>query len=786
MLGRDIIINRNLLSDLTSALPWIDTRKQAYIWAAHLDGDGCLVHGMYLPDQSTSDNSHQHGLLGSIASTGSVENLGMVETVITGDFLHATAETYVGALAGSVASGASVDNCFASGYSQLNGSRPYLFAGGICGQTSGSISNCLNAMTVLTTWSQGELPQQTGGLAGKADGSATFTDCINLGRVSLADYSATKMNGGICPGSGFSATDCYFDLQLSACAAEEGRALTTAQMTDGTLMAGKPKWTVVKGHYPVLASFDNDYMKILAQPVSFYESDCSAAVTSILELPMGGLSWAKTDDASGSVNLYADYGFVEPAAQGTAALTAMMNSADGRSKAYCPLFLTTADSFEPGIRFVDPKAEEACVAAFGANGVITLAQAIAATDFTSFRNHEATPSIVQFPEMRYFAGIKTLNTQLSKCSSLQEVELPAGLTTIAADAFQGCTQLETVTVPVNLRTVQPYAFRNSQLKQILVHPDNSRFISREGVLFDSDEYIVAYPPQREGTAYMYTDALHGIRSGAFIGIQQLEKLYIGDDWGTYIDLKPNAIPTTMQVYVNDATDNSDYIDAYRYDTTRDWQNIDDADNLQRYFPLKVTSARYATLCIYFDTELPQGITAYYCKGLDETEGEVLFTGIGRQVPSGLPVLIHGTPGIYPLLEYEGHIPNDYDIYDNYQGSGQEGFKVGDQSPTSGTTEGSILTLGRSSQGEVGFFFYSNETNLIPPFRCYLAVETLGSRSLGLRFNEADGIAAAETADVDAAAAPVYDLMGRRVASDGSLRSLPKGIYIKNGKKIRVN
>lgn len=784
-IGHDIIINRDLLSDTETAIPWIDTKKAAYSWKADLDGNGYLVHGMYLPLQSDRDISHQHGLLGSIAADGHVANLGVVETVITDDFSSISdAESYVGSIAGTIETGGVLENCFTSGYIMLKAQQGLLYAGGICGMALGTISDCLNATSVMCT-ERDVMRNQMGGIAGKAD-NAQFIRCLNIGRVSYFDGLTDKWQGGLCPGNGYTKTDCYDDMMMSSCdAGDAGK--TTAQLTGGSIFSGESRWTAATDCYPILKDFaETDYMKLLAQPITFNEGDCSAKIKNILELPLGKISWTMPE-SEGCVNLYADYGLAEPKAQGTTCLSASMNAANGRSKSCNLLFISVPEDYVEGIQFVDENARKACVEAFGTDGVITLQQAMSVTDFAPFVQHQSSSDIVEFPEMRYFTGITRLTNQLSSCSSLEKVELPLGLKSIAAEAFDGCNSLESVSLPVNLTKVEPYAFRKSSLKQILVNKGNDHFLSRDGVLFDEKEYIVAYPPKKEGESYMYTNPINGILTGAFQDIDQLQTLYIGDDEGNYIDLKKNAIPSDMMVYVNDATDNSDYIDTYRYDESRDWQYLDENDNLARYFPLRVTSAKYATMCIYFNTELPKGLKAYYCFQRDDAEaGVARFYELGSMVHAGVPVLIHGDKAaVYPLYESEEDMEEPDDRCEFFEGSGEHGLIVGDQSAGSGTTQGSILTLGHNSKGELGFFFFKSSTNKIPAYRAYLMVETLSANGYGISIEDASGITAPRSEVMQAASSVIYDLSGRKVADSSDLRKLPKGIYIQNGKKICV-
>lgn len=809
--GHDIIINNNLLRSPEDGTPWIDTKKATYSWNAILEGNGFVVCGLYMPKQSSTNHGHQHGLLGRITSTAMVRDMGVVEALITDDLTQVAEDTYVGVIAGSVESGAQIDNCLTTGAILLEGQGGHVYAGGVCGQVSGTISNCLNAASVMSlTRDVMTQNNQLGGIAAKASG-ATLTNCVNIGRVSHYSSNTNPSYGGICPGNGFMATNCYYDLQATACSngndASGIEALTTSQLTDGTRMSGQDRWTVAKGCYPVLNFAANNissnatvlkaYQGMISLPMTIKEGENAASLRNIMSLPLRNVRW-QTTEGSNYINAFMDYGLIEPAAKGTAELLCACQLKNG-GYIYNKKYITVNQDFHRGIQFVDPKAEQACVEAFGSDGAITLSQAASVTDFTDFINHTATDEIVRFPELRYFIGLDRLTDELTSCQMLQEVELPLSLSSIARDAFAQCDALQSVTMPANLTQVEPYAFRGSQLKEIQVSTDNSNFVSHDGVLFDKDRYIVAYPPMREGESYIYTDSINGILEGAFIGIDQLRELYIGDDEGNCIDLRANAIPVEMQVFVNDATDGMDYLGMYLSEQERDWISLYSENHLQRYFPLKVTSALLATMCIYFDTHLPEGMTAYYCYEEDDDEGKLRFNSIGCLVPAGLPVLIKSNKaGTFPLLAYEDGIEEMPETpLARFQGSGPHGFIVGDQSDESGTNMGSILTLGHNSHGQIGFFYYSNSSNKISPYKAYFAYETLdgsaGAKSFSIAFDNLTSITRYENdqepngnATIYPDDTAVYDLTGRKVAKGATGKnSLPRGIYIYKGRRIVI-
>ena len=54
------------------------------------------------------------------------------------------------------------------------------------------------------------------------------------------------------------------------------------------------------------------------------------------------------------------------------------------------------------------------------------------------------------------------------CSNLSSINIPAGLTAIAAYAFKGCSSLTTITVPPNVEFIGNHAFQDSGLKSIVI------------------------------------------------------------------------------------------------------------------------------------------------------------------------------------------------------------------------------------------------------------------------------------------------------------------------------
>ena len=237
----------------------------------------------------------------------------------------------------------------------------------------------------------------------------------------------------------------------------------------------------------------------------------------------------------------------------------------------------------------------------------------------------------------------------------------------------------------------------------------------------------------------------------------------------------------MHIYVNDGSFNSKLFAEYCDKEYSPWSDYID-DHLDIYYPLNVTSAKWATLYIDFPTQLPEGLTAYIADEPDKDNNEVVLHSIGRILPASTPVAIKAEEaGLYPLYKYNGTLPVVNKWENCFIGSfiGQDGrFGVPVNQETA--VEGSMLTLGRNKNGEVGFFKYNGTE--IPPYRAYLTRNNIieGPTSLAIAIGEAiDEISLPTVSSEKRTDAAVYDLQGRRVSPQ------KKGLYIINGKKVVI-
>ncbi|MBO6216642.1 MAG: leucine-rich repeat protein [Prevotella sp.] len=759
-------------------------------WQANYNGNGHSVSGLYIEDYVDTESENlqkQHfSLFGSVYPDGSISNLAVIDTWI--DVSSYSSSKY-GIIAGHMAG--TISNCITQGISATG--NP---CGGICGKVTGKVEDCVSAVFPYTTTLDNFSPFVVE--------NSSYNDNIvkNCLYVTPVTYSSADKG-----------TDKTY---LHNCYWLKGYEPNNSGYTldeIGNALGSLSRWTWKEGYFPTLKTFaDTEIGKLMTLPVRTdkgfeYDANTKTAnnyllgFTKMLEFEPGSTEWSNiygTDfiEADGELGIVVpthtmtnESYFVIPSE--TEAIWTKM----GKTNYFIPM-RTSAVSVENGITFIDSKAEEACVAAFDTNhdNRLSLSELKNVTNeqtLSAFQNATGQ-QIVQFPEFRFFKSVTNLTTQLSGLSNLKEVRLPYNLTTIGGNdggnyiaPFQGCSQLTDITIPGKVTTVSPGAFYGSSVENILVDPFNTKLVSRDGILFDKNNVLISYPNGRSGEEAVVAGVVDGIAEGAIYKVDGLRNLYFDTtDYTTVVDLKEDGIVSDngdlIDVYVSDATYGSVLYNDYLDDDA--WSDYVDADKLHYYYPLKIGSAKAGTLYIGFDTELPAGLRSYIVESDSyPEEAKAYLKKTSNQIPSRSPIVVFAdAPGTYRLFPLEEQL-EPWKMFTNLlNGVGRDGMEV----YQSDADRGSILTLGRNSGGTLGFFYYKG-TDPIKPYRAYLTYEWLNPSKPFVLFSFLDenitgigNVNANDNVNDDA----IYDLNGRKVADN---HALPKGIYIRNGKKIVV-
>lgn len=778
-------------------------------WNANYNGDGHTVSGLYLfdyIDPAPTSEETTFSLFGNVGPYGSINNLAVVDTwigieqsVALHEKNNADLTTHYGIIAGKVYG--AITNCIAQGINAVG--RP---CGGICAyvRNNGTVEDCISAVVPQTTTQDQFTPFVAYNLGSGSQGSVK--NCLFVTPTMFS--SADKSTGDIA-----AVKNCYWLKGY-----EPGNTGYTLEEI-GEALGSRDRWTWTQDYFPTLKTFANiDIAKLMMVPVRTdknYEFDTSTnsannyllGFKKMLEFEPGAAEW---DNVHGSEYIEADdeLGIIAPtnpmntsASSGWARyLTSPMEAiytSLGKSFYYIPLRTNSSD-VERGISFVDPHAEAACVAAFDTDhdGRLSLQEISSVTTektLDAFHTPEGL-QIQKFPEFRFFKSVTTLTSQLSGLNNLEEVRLPYNLQTISGDpSFSGngnrpfsMNKITDLTIPGKVTTIEPGAFTGSEIENIYVDPFNTKFVSREGILFDNNNALVVFPNGRLDEEIIIPGVIEEIKPGAVYDItNKLQKIFFDTtDYSTVADLNGNGIFTgdgsLVDVYISDATYGSVLYNEYLEDES--WEDYADAGKLHCYYPLKIGSAKAATMYIGFDTELPEGLRSYIVESDSyPEEAKAYLKKTSNQIPNRSPIVIFAdAPGTYRLFPLEEQL-EPWKMFTNLlNGVGRDGMEV----YQSDADRGSILTLGRNSGGTLGFFYYKG-TDPIQPYRAYLTYEWLNPSKPFVLFSFLDeditGIGNVN-GSVNVNNDVIYDLNGRKVADN---HALPKGIYIKNGKKFVV-
>ena len=781
-LANDIFINKHLLQ--TNEEP----RSGANQWTpanftANLDGDGHTIYGLYVKDEDCASES-AHGLFATL--TGKVSRLAVVDSYVwaSGSANEICAGTICGVLTGE---DGALEQCMTHGRVLSDG-----MAGGMVGSVvdnNNALTDCFSCVHV--GWATSNDKYVGAGLISDKktiDGKPVLNRCISTGKV---EYGYNKSYGLVRRVT--AVTNSCFDLTMMAIdftVMDDDYSSKPANMISGQMLADAANWKTELRRYPMLKLFaETPYGDLLSMPLLFAEGDRAGNVTQVFDFPNEGVTWSAYNGSTyiDVINFCGAASPVYSTGSNTEYLIAQTNQSKSLStKALRVMAINVNISGAVGLTFEDANAATACLAAFDAdhNGKVTLREAVEATS-EQFATFNAQAAQVQtFRELRYFVGLTTLSEgMISGLPSLTAVELPKTMTTIGDNAFNGCTALESITLPATATTASGLSFYGSGIKNIYVEPKSTTLVSRNGMLFNTNDQLMAYPPSRGEASATVSGALNAILTNAFYQVPGLASIYLDNSLpeGSIAELKENGIvPVSgdIDIYINDGSYDGALYEDYLDDSS--WEGYE--NNLYRYFPLTVTSAGWATLYIGFATQLPSGLKAYIVTESSVSTNEATLKRVDNLLPATTPVVIKGEQAdTYLLMPYDGTVA-PLDKWENKLiGTyiGQEN-KWGVPVNQGDANEGSILTLGRNGNGEVGFFYYQGTQ--IPPYRAYLTYNSiLDSRAcFMLRIDDSEESGIEEIENSKSVNRKYFDLQGRRVNGKPA-----RGIYIREGKKIMI-
>lgn len=185
--------------------------------------------------------------------------------------------------------------------------------------------------------------------------------------------------------------------------------------------------------------------------------------------------------------------------------------------------------------------------------------------------------------------------------------------------------------------------------------------------------------------------------------------------------------------------------------------------------LTISSAKWSTLILPFNAELPEGVKAYTCA---EVIDGVLTFNEDTTIVANTPYLVGGNAGEY---DFSGYGLADKDSY-------TEGLFTGTYVDYQTESNKGIYVL-QKHDNVVAFYLVGEDAKpRVRANRCYITYEEVsGARMLRLGFGDDDttGIDNMQF-PTDNSGVTIYDTMGRKVTS------MKKGnLYIMNGRKVVV-
>ncbi|MGN0221336.1 MAG: hypothetical protein ACI4BA_04355 [Prevotella sp.] len=186
----------------------------------------------------------------------------------------------------------------------------------------------------------------------------------------------------------------------------------------------------------------------------------------------------------------------------------------------------------------------------------------------------------------------------------------------------------------------------------------------------------------------------------------------------------------------------------------------------------LSSLKWGTLILPFEGEIPSGLTAYTCEGIDENNKLVL----NRQSSfhANTPYIISGTPGNY-------HLNGTYcAVKDTYSTDHMTGVYVETEVP-----QNAFVLQNHEETSGIGFYRVGATAVNCPAYRCYLNPLSVDTKMLSVSFDDCTTGINSDKADTQTS--PVYSINGKYVGkdngNDNKLNSLQRGVYIMKQKKI---
>ena len=353
------------------------------------------------------------------------------------------------------------------------------------------------------------------------------------------------------------------------------------------------------------------------------------------------------------------------------------------------------------------------------------------------------------------------------CTGLTSVSIGNSVTNIGDGAFSGCTGLTSIKIPNSVTSIDGSAFgRCSGLTSIVVEAGNTYYDSR-----NTCNAIIETSTSTLISGCMNTvipNSVTSIGKSAFSGCTGLTSIEI-----------PNSVASIGGGAFSGCTGLTS-VSIGNYVTSIGDGAFSGCTGLTSIkIPNSVTSIGYRVFggCSGLTSIVVEAGNTYYdsrstCNAIIETSTGALIAGcMNTVIPNSVTSIGDGAfsscKGLTSIT-----IPN------SVASIGYFAFGY-----CSGLTDIKMMSATPPTTGGNLFADCTNLTTIYVPKGAKEAYNVEPWNSYEIVEMDDTGIAAAPTIDNQTVAAPVYDLNGRCVGTTNAISTLPKGVYIVNGKKI---